>query len=55
MCNFLSAVILKNGDVLMHPMIDSHSELIEYFKLPDANRDIRHFVKDISRFLKDRV
>ena len=45
MCNFLSAVVLKNGDILMHPMIDSHSELVEYFKLPDTSQHIRHFVK----------
>ncbi len=45
MCNFFSAVVLKNGDVLSHPMIDSHSELVEYFTLPDANAHIQHFAK----------
>ncbi len=45
MCNFLSAVVLKNGDILSHPTIDSHSELVEYFKLPDTKAHIRHFVK----------
>jgi hypothetical protein len=45
MCSFLSAVVLKNGDILTHPMIDSHAELVEYFKLPDTSAHIRHFVK----------
>src|SRR3990167_2913664 len=45
MCNFLSALALKNGDVLTHPMLDSHSDLVRYFKLPDANAHIQHFAK----------
>lgn len=45
MCNFFSAIVLRNGDVLSHPMIDSHSELVEYFKLPDATVHHQHFAK----------
>src|SRR5574343_276120 len=35
MCNFLSAIVKKNGDVLWHPNLDSHSDLIIYHKLRD--------------------
>jgi hypothetical protein len=45
MCNFLSAVVLRNGDVLTHPMLDSHSELIQRFKLPDTHAYHQHFAK----------
>ena len=33
MCNFLSAIVLRNGHVLHHPMLDSHADLVRYFKL----------------------
>ena len=45
MCQFLSAVVLKNGDVLSHPYLDSHSDLVKYFKLPDATAHHQHFAK----------
>jgi hypothetical protein len=45
MCNFLSVLILKNGDVLHHPMLDSHADLVTYFQLPDTNEHITHFAK----------
>ena len=45
MCQFLSAIVLKNGDVLHHPMLDSHADLVMYFKLPDTNAYIQHFAK----------
>ena len=45
MCNFLSVLVLKNGDVLHHPMLDSHSDLVAYFDLPDTNAHIHHFAK----------
>ena len=45
MCNFLSALVLKNGDVLHHPMLDSHADLVRYFKLPDTDAHIQHFAK----------
>lgn len=44
MCNFLSALVLKNGDVLTHPMLDSHSDLVRWFKIPDAQAH-QHFAK----------
>jgi hypothetical protein len=45
MCQFLSALVLRNGDVLTHPMLDSHSDLVTYFKLPDATAHHQHFAK----------
>ena len=45
MCNFLSALIVRNGDILTHPMLDSHHDLVTYFKLPDSNGHIPRFVK----------
>ena len=45
MCNFLSAVVLKNGDVLTHPLLDSHSDLVLYYKLPDGRAHHQHFAK----------
>lgn len=45
MCNFLSAVVLRNGDVLTHPMLDSHSDLVRYYKLPDTRVYHQHFAK----------
>ena len=35
MCQFLSALILANGDVLTHPMLDSHTDLVTWFNLRD--------------------
>src|SRR3990167_3339626 len=45
MCCFLSALVLRNGDVLTHPMLDSHSDLVKYFKLPDTTAYHQHFAK----------
>jgi hypothetical protein len=47
MCNFLSALVLRNGDVLTAPeLTDAHSELVEYFGLTDvSNSDCSHFAK----------
>ena len=45
MCNFLSGLVVQNGDVLTHPMLDSHDDLVTYFKLPDSNAAIPRFVK----------
>ena len=45
LCNFLSALVLRNGDVLTHPMLDSHSDLVQHFKLPDTRAHHQHFAK----------
>ena len=45
MCNFLSAIVLRNGDVLSHPMLDSHTELVQHFRLPDTRAHHQHFAK----------
>ncbi len=45
MCNFLSALGLRNGDVLTHPMLDSHSDLVRYFKLHDNTAYLDRFAK----------
>ena len=44
MCNFFSAIVLRNGDVLWHEATDSHSDLVAHFQLPD-NGECRHFAK----------
>ena len=44
-CNFLSAVVLRNGDVLTHPLLDSHSDLVRYYQLPDGRQHHQHFAK----------
>jgi len=44
-CNFLSVLILRNGDIRHHPMLDSHSDLVTYFKLPDTDAYVSHFAK----------
>lgn len=45
MCQFLSGIVLRNGDVLTHPLLDSHSDLIRYYRLPDAHAHHQHFAK----------
>ena len=45
MCNFLSVLVLRDGSVRHHPMLDSHSDLVTYFKLPDENPHIPYFAK----------
>ena len=45
MCKFLSVLILRDGSVRHHPMLDSHSDLVTYFKLPDENPHIPYFAK----------
>ena len=45
MCQFLSLLVLRNGDVLHHPMLDSHADLVNYFKLPDDRAHHQHFAK----------
>ena len=45
MCNFLSVLVLKDGSVRHHPMLDSHSDLVRYFKLPDTDAFVHHFAK----------
>ena len=45
MCQFLSAIVLRNGDVLWHEATDSHSDLVTHFGLPDSNPSCRHFAK----------
>jgi hypothetical protein len=44
MCNFFSAIVLKNGDVLHLEGVDSHADLVRHFKLPD-DTECRHFAK----------
>jgi hypothetical protein len=43
MCNFKSAIVLRNGDLLHNPFLDSHEDLIELFNLRDNGLD--HFVR----------
>ena len=46
MCKFLSAIVLKNGDIICDPEhTDSHSDLVAAFNLRDDNQHIDRFVK----------
>ena len=46
MCRFLSALVLKNGDVLCKPEAsDSHEDLIEHFGLSDDKQHLNKFVR----------
>jgi hypothetical protein len=36
MCNFKSAIVMKNGDLLHNPWTDSHEDLVQLFKLNDT-------------------
>ena len=45
MCQFLSALVLRNGDVLTHPLLDSHSDLVRYYQVPDDRTHHQHFAK----------
>ena len=45
MCGFLSAIVLRNGDVLMHPFLDSHADLAAYFRVPDTSSSLQPFAK----------
>ena len=45
MCNFLSVLVLKNGRILHHPMLDSHADLVAYFNLPDDTPFLERFAK----------
>ena len=45
MCDFLSVLVLKNGHVLHHPMLDSHADLVAYFDLPDDTPFLERFAK----------
>ena len=47
MCNFLSAIVLSNGDVLTAPeYTDSHEDLILHFGLENCdNSRCQHFVR----------
>jgi hypothetical protein len=46
MCQFLSAVVSKSGEVYCNPFIDSHEEIIQYFNLRD---DPSQFINNIVR------
>ena len=45
MCQFLSVLVLKNGRILHHPMINSHADLVNYFDLPDSTPFLERFAK----------
>ncbi len=44
MCQFLSALVVRNGDILWHEATDSHSDLVAHFKMPE-NAGCKHFAK----------
>ena len=46
MCKFLSAIVLKNGDIICDPEhTDSHSDLVAAFNLRDDDQYVDRFVK----------
>ena len=45
MCKFFSVLVLRDGSVRHHPMLDSHSDLVRYFQMPDADAFVHHFAK----------
>ena len=45
MCNFFSAIGLRDGSIRWHPMLDSHSDLLVYFGLEDESEYQARFVK----------
>ena len=44
MCEFKSAIVTRQGNVLHHDMTDLHEDLIAYFGLRDDNH-LNHFVR----------
>lgn len=45
MCNFLSGIILKNGDVITNPLVNSHEDIIEDAGLSGKDNHIRYFAR----------
>ena len=45
MCNFLSGIILKNGDVITNPLVDSHEDIIEDAGLSEQDNHIQYFAR----------
>ena len=43
MCNFLSAIVTRQGEIFCNPLLDSHEDLIDLFQLKDNRMD--HFVR----------
>ena len=37
MCQFLSAIVLQSGEVLTHPMLDSHADIIKRYNINDTD------------------
>jgi hypothetical protein len=45
MCNFLSAIGVRDGSVRLHPLIDSHYQLLNYLEMDDLSEYTPTFVK----------
>ena len=48
MCEFLSAIVMRNGDILTHDATDSHELLAKHFKLVehrDSDKGVNGWVK----------
>ena len=45
MCKFLSAIGMKNGDILCDPSVDSHEDIISIHELNDNNSKLRNWVR----------
>jgi uncharacterized protein YjbI with pentapeptide repeats len=38
-CNFLSAIVSRKGEVYCNPVLDSHNDIIDYFGLKDGGKN----------------
>ena len=45
MCRFMSAIVMRNGDIICDPRIDSHEELIEKFNIHDGPCQLDRFCR----------
>ena len=47
MCNFLSALVTKDGRLLCNPFLDSHEQIIDFFGMQKSDKDkfIQKFVR----------
>ena len=46
MCDFLSVIVLRSGDILHHPMLDSHTDIQRYFR---KQPHLTHALRDEDR------
>lgn len=45
MCNFLSAIVLRDGTVLCEPSLTNHEDILDYFGIPQTEGSLISFVR----------